>query len=78
VTDQDLRARSAAEARGLRAFFEVHGRQPDDVGSWPANIMADLHRHRIPAQDRRRIYDQAADTAVTLIRSSSPLAWGES
>ncbi|HEV3172478.1 MAG TPA: hypothetical protein VGZ32_19185 [Actinocrinis sp.] len=61
----------------VELFFEVHGRTPTQVTSWPAGILADLHRHGISAQDRSVIRDRAAVRAIEYIASRSPLAWGE-
>ena len=75
VVQQYLRGHSSAE--DVELFFEVHGRAPvDDPAAWPANILADLSRHQIPAQDMDTIRQSAVATAVRYIRSASPLAWG--
>ncbi|WP_327006608.1 hypothetical protein OHA72_04615 [Dactylosporangium sp. NBC_01737] len=65
-----------SNAEDVELFFEVHGRQPDDIEAWPANILADLSRHRIPADDRSTINVRAVRTATGYIRDSSPLALG--
>jgi hypothetical protein len=61
----------------VELFFEVHGREPADLGAWPANILADLSRHEIPPDSQNGIRESAVQTAVRYVRSSSPLAWGE-
>ncbi|MBG6141579.1 hypothetical protein [Longispora fulva] len=58
----------------MELFFEVHGREPVDLTSWPANILADLTRHQIPADDQRAIHESAVETAARYVRSASPLA----
>jgi hypothetical protein len=60
----------------LELFFEVHGRQPPDLDSWPQNILADLERHRIPLSERFVIQEQAVELAVKYVTTRSPLAWG--
>jgi hypothetical protein len=74
VVQEYLEGHSNSE--DVELFFEVHGHQPDDLGSWPANILADLSRHRISPDDRRAIGERAVSTAAGYITSASPLAWG--
>src|SRR5262249_8603624 len=66
-----------SNADDLELFFEVNGRQPDDVTSWPAAILAGLRLRRIPSVDWDSICGRAVETAVGYVRSSSSLAWGK-
>ena len=75
VVQDYLKGTSGTE--DVELFFEVHGRAPQDVHAWPGAILADLHRHDIPAPARRTICDQAAARAIGYIAARSPLAWQE-
>jgi hypothetical protein len=60
----------------VELFFEVNGRQPDEIEFWPINILAGLKMRQIKPDDLRVIYDQVVQTAKNYVSSSSPLAWG--
>jgi hypothetical protein len=60
----------------LELFFEVNGRQPDDIESWPVNILAGLKMRKLESGDLHGIYERAVQTAVKFVQSSSSLAWG--
>jgi hypothetical protein len=55
----------------------VRGREPDELASWPAKILADLSRHEVRLESRNGMCDGAVETAVEYIRSASRLASGE-
>jgi hypothetical protein len=60
----------------VELFCEVNGAQPEDVASWPVNILAGLRLRRTPPDDRHSICQSAVETAVRYVRASSSLAWG--
>jgi hypothetical protein len=60
----------------LDLFLEVNGRQPDDVASWPASILAGLRFRRISPEHWQSICERAVETAIRFVQSSSSLAWG--
>ena len=70
--------KDASGAEDVELFFEVHGRAPADVSAWPEAILADLHRHGIPAAVRQTIGELAAARAIGYVAGRSPLAWEES
>jgi hypothetical protein len=42
----------------------VRGREPDELASWPAKILADLSRHEVPPESRNGMCDGAVETPV--------------
>ena len=70
--------KGASGAEDVELFFEVHGRAPADVSAWPGAILADLHRHSVPAAVQKAICDLAAARAIGYVVAHSPLAWEES
>ena len=52
----------------VELFFEVNGRQPDDVASWPVNILAGLRLRRTPADDWHAICERAVQVAVRRLK----------
>lgn len=55
----------------VELFLEVNGRRPDDVTSWPVNILAGLVHRRTPAADRHSLCESAVQIAARRLRSSS-------
>ncbi|WFE56937.1 hypothetical protein [Micromonospora sp. WMMD712] len=66
---QDYLARTSEEY-DVELFFEVNGRRPDDITSWPVNILAGLRHRRTPAADRHAICESAVQIAARRLRSS--------
>lgn len=60
-----------SDEHDVELFLEVNGRQPDDAGSWPVNILAGLRLRRTPAEDRRSICERAVQLAVRRLRPPS-------
>ena len=72
---QNYLAANATE-EDVELFFEVYGRQPDDVAAWPVTILAGLRMQRIGPDSWQMICENTTETAVRYIRSKSSLAWG--
>ncbi|GAA4572577.1 hypothetical protein GCM10023176_35800 [Micromonospora coerulea] len=55
----------------VELFLEVNGRQPEDIASWPVNILAGLILRQTPMADRHAICESAVQIAARRLRSSS-------
>ncbi|MDZ5444032.1 hypothetical protein U2F26_15005 [Micromonospora sp. 4G57] len=60
-----------SDEHDVALFLEVNGRQPDDVASWPVNILAGLRLRRTPADDWHSMCQRAVQIAVRRLRPAS-------
>ena len=59
----------------VQLFFEVHGRQPAEITSWPLAILQDLRRHGLDATKAASLVERAVPRAAEFVRERSTLAW---
>jgi hypothetical protein len=71
---QDYLARTSTPD-DVELFFEVHGRPPAGVTSWPLAILLDLRRHGVDATGAAPLVERAVPRAAEFVRERSTLAW---
>lgn len=76
VVEFQLYLEAQSDEYDVELFFEVHGREPADLGEWIVNIAQDLHRHDLDAEQVSTVVDRACRRAVEFIDSGSSLAFG--
>lgn len=59
----------------VELFFEVHGRPPAELTSWPLAILEDLYRHGVGATVVTPLAERAVTRAAELVQERSTLAW---